>query len=225
MHRYCTSVTEEQRRSKVTRSLFVVSILLTPLINTLIMCLISVANESTHLRVILEWLTKNGITISVSYVMTYAVLYFLVDRFLWYTLLSKILRIPRISGTWEGPLRSNFGNGKEVFMKLVIKQTMTNISCTAFFSDSSSTSNMAKVCWLNKDEIRLDFTYLNNSRDLNVAQREYHGYNWFLIRGNSMNGWYFTDRKLEDGKRTEGNMQLTKQSGKLLKKSKSPVAI
>ncbi len=215
MHRYCTSIAEEQRRNKVTKSLFAVSVLLTPLINKLLVSLSCKANESSNLRVILEWLTENGITISVSYVMTYAVLYFLVDRFFWYALLSKILRIPRISGIWEGTLRSNFGNGKEIFMRLVIKQTMTCISCTAFFIDSSSTSNMAKVCWLNKDEIQLDFTYLNKSRDLNVTQTEYHGYNWFLVRGDSMNGWYFTDRKIEDGKRTEGTMQLTKRPGKL----------
>jgi hypothetical protein len=214
MHGYCLSEVKEKKRDNVIKSLFFLSVIVTPFINTLLEKLINLANNNEYGASIIDWLIDKGVTTSISYMMTYALLYLLVNKCLWSSLLSPYLKIPDLRGVWVGTLESNYNGGKAIDMKLVIKQTMKNISCTAFFNDSSSTSEMAKLVWINDDEIELDFSFKNKTRNINLDQKEYHGYNWFLIRGESMNGCYFTDRKGLDGRNTDGTIRLAKRSKK-----------
>lgn len=209
MHGYSLGPVEEQNRKKVNRILFGLSIILTPLINKLLVLLIGLVRNVPHGETVVDWIINAGVTMSISYVMTYAALFFLVDRYLWASLLSKVLSIPNVQGVWKGTLQSNYSGGKQINMTLLIKQTMTAISCVAKFEDSSSSSDMAKIVWINGDEIQLSFAFQNKTRDVHVAQKEYHGYNWFLIREDSMRGWYFTDRKSPDGITTNGEMELS----------------
>lgn len=210
MHGYSLGPVEEQNRKKVNRILFGISIILTPLINKLLVLLIGLVRNVPHGETVVDWLINVGVTMSISYVMTYAALFFLVDRFLWSSLLSRILAIPNVQGVWKGTLQSNYSGGKTINMTLLIRQTMTAISCVAKFEDSSSSSDMAKIVWINGDEIQLTFTFINKSRNVNVDQKEYHGYNWFLIREDAMRGWYFTDRRLSDTNSTNGTMILSR---------------
>lgn len=210
MHRYNVGETQEKNRQKIKWVLVVVSIIVTPLFNVILQAVARWLQNVDGLKSLIGWLDKIGVSVSISFVAVNALLFFLVDRYLWASVLSHFLNIPDVRGTWTGDLRSNYGNGKKVDMTLKIEQTMTRISCNARFKDSSSTSEMAIVDWHNDGEKKLTFTYCNNSRDVNVTQREYHGYNWFLIRDDSMNGWYFTDRTFGDGTTTNGTMELTK---------------
>ena len=212
MHRYNVGETQEKRRQTIKNILVVISIILTLIINVILQALVGCLQSVDGLKSLIGWLVKLGVLGSISFAGVYALLFLLVDRYLWATVLSHFLNIPDVRGTWTGDLVSNYDNTKKVDMTLKIEQTMTRISCNARFKDSSSTSEMAKVDWYNDAEKKLTFTYCNNSRDVNVTQKEYHGYNWFLIRDASMNGWYFTDRTFGDGKTTNGTMELTKQA-------------
>ena len=214
MHGYSLGPVEEQNRKKVNRILIVLSIILTPLINKSLVFLIGLVRNVPHGETAVDWLINVGVTMSISYVMTYAALFFLVDKFLWASVLSKVLAIPNVQGVWKGTLQSNYNGGKKIDMTLIIKQTMTEISCVAKFEDSSSSSEMAKIVWINGDEIKLTFTFENKSRNVNVNQKEYYGYNWFLIRENAMRGWYFTNRQLSDTNTTNGAMILSREPKK-----------
>lgn len=214
MHGYSLGPVEELNRKKVNRALFGLSILFTPLVNKLLVLLIAIARNNTIGEATVDWLISVGVTISISYIMTYVALFFLVDKFLWSSVLSKVLAIPNVQGVWKGTLQSNYNAGKKIDMTLIIKQTMTEISCVAKFEDSSSSSEMAKIIWINGDEIKLTFTFENKSRNVNVDQKEYHGYNWFLIREDAMRGWYFTDRRLSDTNSTNGTMILSREPQK-----------
>ena len=55
---------------------------------------------------------------------------------------------------------------------------------------------------------------VNKSRNVNVNQKEYYGYNWFLIREDAMRGWYFTNRQLSDTNTTNGAMILSREPKK-----------
>lgn len=211
MHRYNVGETQEKNRQKIKSILVVISIIVTPLFNVILQAVARWLQNVDGLKSLIGWLDKIGVSVSISFIAVNALLFFLVDRYLWASVLSRFLKIPDVRGTWTGDLISNYDNGKKVEMTLKIEQTMTRISCNARFKDSSSTSEMAIVDWYNDGEKKLTFTYCNNSRDINVTQKEYHGYNWFLIRDDSMNGWYFTDRTFGDGKTTNGRMELTKQ--------------
>ena len=204
MHRYNVGETQEKNRQRIKIILVVISIIVTPLFNLILQAVARWLQNVDGLKSLIGWLDKIGVSVSISFITVNALLFLLVDRYLWATVLSCFLNIPDVRGTWTGDLVSNYDNTKKVDMTLKIKQTMTRIS--------SSTSEMAKVDWYNDGEKKLTFTYCNNSRDVNVTQKEYHGYNWFLIRDASMNGWYFTDRTFGDGKTTNGTMELTKQA-------------
>lgn len=192
------------------------SVLLTPVVNWLIKLLSLRAQNTVILGAILDWLVSNGFSFAVSYVGVYSFLYFLVNHFFWKNILSKLLMIPNMNGNWVGTLRSNNNGGTTLDMTLHIKQTWTDIRCTATYPHSSSESIMARVFWKNDYEGRLEFAFCNESQDPNIDKKDYYGFNWLTVREDKMIGFYFTDRKGQDGiTRTAGDMTLTKKHGKI----------
>lgn len=225
MHGYCVGQIQEQNRKKINKTLFGLSIVLTPLLNSLIVLVIGKISSYESLKKIIDWLIENGVTMSISYIVTYAILFFLVDNYLWSMLLSKILNIPNLGGIWEGTLISNFDDNTHN-MTLKVKQTMTNISCLATFDASSSSSETAKIEYVSGNQIKLTYTYKNISRQQELMQGEHYGYSQlFVSEGNDkleMNGRYFTNRlRDEDNNTTGGTIKLTKVSKKKAKKQAS----
>ncbi|MBQ3703039.1 MAG: hypothetical protein II885_09825 [Oscillospiraceae bacterium] len=164
MHAYSLDPIQEQNREKVNRVLFGVSVILTPIFNKLLVWIVRLVQAIPFGESVIDWLIDFGFTMSISYIMTYAMLFLLVDRLLWCTLLSKALAIPNVKGVWKGTLHSNYNGGKDIDITLIIKQTLTKISCVAQFQDSSSSSDMSKLVWINGDEIQLSFAFQNKSR-------------------------------------------------------------
>ena len=80
MHGYSLGPVEELNRKKVNRALFGLSILFTPLVNKLLVLLIAIARNNTIGEATVDWLISVGVTISISYIMTYVALFFLVDK-------------------------------------------------------------------------------------------------------------------------------------------------
>lgn len=216
MHGYCTKESAESRRKSVTNILIAFSVLLTPAANWLIKLLSLRVHDVVLVGAVLDWLVSNGISFAVSYVGVYSSLFFFVNHVLWKNVLSKMFMIPNLNGDWVGTLHSNNNGGTFLDMTLHIKQTWTEIRCTATYPHSSSDSTMARVFWKNDYEGRLEFAFFNESQDPDVDKRDYYGFNWFTVREDKMTGFYFTDRTGQDGvTRTAGDMSLTKKHGKI----------
>lgn len=210
MHGYCSAGAEESRRKKIICALVLLTAILTPIVNgQLFPRLLELAQSCAPARKVLEFLTEQNFSFSVSYITTFSLFYWLADVFFW--VVPPIFKMPNLCGTWEGTLHSNYNGGTNIPMKLKIKQRWMTIHCTAQFPQSSSESEMARVYRKNDDEVRLEFAYANESQAKGVEQRSYHGYNYFTVRGNTMNGFYFTDRRIDSsGKTSAGSMDLQK---------------
>ena len=220
---YCSAATEESRRKKIICALVLLTAILTPIVNEqLFPWLLELAQSCAPAREVLEFLTEQNFSFSVSYITTFSLFYWLADMFFW--VVPPLFKMPNLCGTWEGTLHSNYNNDHtDIPMTLKIKQRWMTIHCTAQFPQSSSESEMARVYRKNDDEVRLEFAYSNESQAEGVEQRSYHGYNYFTVRGNTMNGLYFTDRKIKGSdKTTAGHMNLQKVSaGELFKRKAS----
>lgn len=216
MHKYCSGHYQEECKKKVTKALIVIAVLLTPAVNNLLKVLSLLAHNVWLIGSVLNYLMANGMSFAVSYVGLFSFFYWLLDHFFWVSPISKALRVPNLKGIWIGQLHTNSGGGKSIYMELHIKQTWSEIACTAIFKESSSSSQMARVYRLNDQEVQLEFAYANQSGNPDVLQRMYHGYNWLTVKGDKMIGCYFTDRVGEDGKNTtHGSMDLIKRHSRI----------
>lgn len=217
MHGYCTDEDKEARRKTIVGLLVAVSVPLTPLINSGIQKLLFYLKVNPTLASIIEWLTSNGMSFAVSYVAVFFFLYGGLNLFFGVKPISKLLGIPCLRGTWVGTLHSNYNGGTDTEMKLTIKQSWMKMKCTAIFPKSSSDSIMASVYQKNDEEARLEFAYRNESQETDVVQKDYYGFNYFVVRGETMKGFYFTNREMMTDIFTHGDMELTKQHGRLWK--------
>lgn len=87
---------------------------------------------------------------SLSFGTTFAILYFLLDRFIW-KWISFIISIPDLNGTWDAEGISSFkdpNTGEDIHfkMQIIIKQTFTKIEVFTETKDSTSRSTMASIC-------------------------------------------------------------------------------
>ena len=217
MHGYCTDQESERRRKTIIGIMVTASVALTPLINCLIKILVAYVKTKQTLVTVLDWLVSNGFSFAVSYVAVFSFLYWLLNKLFPLRPISSIVGIPCIRGTWSGKLHSNYNGATDIDMSLVVKQSWMRIRCTAFFDKSSSDSIMARVYQQNKNEIRFEFAYRNESQDASVTQRDYYGFNYFVVRGDTMKGSYFTNRKSSPDIFTHGYIELTKVHGTIWK--------
>lgn len=87
---------------------------------------------------------------SISFGVTFGVLYYLLDRFVW-KWIAFLLNIPDLNGTWDAEGISSYkdpntGENFRFQMEVIIKQTFTKIEVFTETKDSTSVSTMASIC-------------------------------------------------------------------------------
>jgi len=221
-HKYCTDTIQETRRKESTKILFLVTIPLTAILNEVVIpCICTRVNENACLKGILDLLVDyNVLTLSVSYVGIFTLLYFLVNRWLWHILYS-FFAMSDIRGVWTGKLISSYGP-TEVNVTLDIRQRLHEICIEGYFinqnnKESRSYSTMACLIPTGGEITHLSYVYKNESE---VGEKYHDGLCQITItRTNDgkeeIKGDYFTNRKVNGTPPyTYGKMDLEKCTNK-----------
>ena len=128
----------------------------------------------------------------------FGIIYALYNNFFWKLKpIRKIHKVPNLNGVWEGKLESSYAVGKEIDMKLTIKQKWAKISFTAEFNNthSNSHSNMAAIHMNEAGFKKIYFGFTNQSYDVNFNIQRYDGYNILeLVGEDDIKGIYFNNR-------------------------------
>ena len=132
-------------RGKILLALFIISILLSTLLTSILGDTLS--NIGACLKTI-EWLTefthmleKLGITFNFIGTPTlFGIIYWIYSNFVWkIPLLIKIHGIPNLNGKWVGTLKSSY-NDNTISMEMEVRQTWNKISFCSMFPDTDSKS-------------------------------------------------------------------------------------
>lgn len=214
MHGYCTNERLEQRRKKIVSGIVIVSVFCTAPFNWLLERILSACMKVSGLGTVIHALSDHGISFAVSYATAFWLLYCLLDCNYFRKPFSLLTGMPDVRGTWKGTLHSNYNGGTSVDMTLRVKQRWMKMQCTAYFAESSSVSIMGRIYRCNDQETYLEFAYFNESQDPHVTDRSYYGFNRLIVRGETMRGFYFTNRRTSKELFTNGSIELKKVSTK-----------
>lgn len=125
--------------------------------------------------------------------------FYLFDRLLWK---SKLSKIPNLNGEWEGKIGTSH-NGREFDIKVNIKQTWSSISIILETANSISKSEVASISILKS---RLVYQFFNEPSFSSVKTlHKHYGVTMLDFKGNDiLKGFYFTDRD----RQTHGDISL-----------------
>lgn len=152
-----------------------------------------------------------GITIGLTTLSVFTVLFLVFDRWAWrLPLVSRFVRIPDLSGTWNLTGRSNGADGQERDWSAVarIEQSWSRIAISIETVTSRSRSGMAAVEHDPGHGFRLLYRYTNEPKTASGELRSHRGtcevvFNADLTAGQ---GTYFNDHQ----RRTVGDMTWTR---------------
>lgn len=139
------------------------------------------------------------ITISITAISIFGILYSLFDKFIWkWEILNKlgIIKIPNLNGKWEGQFQSSYHGFKEYLpVALVIEQSWSKICIKGKFNHSNSSSNTASIKVDLGKEVKLLYSYYNDKKPeyYKMGTSNHRGYANLEIDENSMEGNYFND--------------------------------
>lgn len=171
-------------------------------------------------------LTIQGVAVELAWLRWYSlvvgivvVVLFAFDRWLWRTRAFRwLVRVPDVTGTWKGELRSSWTDSdtgqqtEPIKAYLVVRQTYSTVSATLITAESKSYSVATNVESLNGDEAILSYTYRNVPKLLlQERSRVHHGTAHLDVHGaqpHSLVGSYWTDRD------TKGQMAFRERSKK-----------
>ena len=127
-------------------------------------------------------------------------LFYLFDRRLWK---SKLSKIPNINGDWEGKIETSHNDREEIDVKVTIKQTWSSISIILETANSRSKSEVASI---SMSKSRLVYQYFNEPSFSSVKTlHKHYGVTMLDFKGNDiLKGFYFTDRD----RQTHGDISL-----------------
>lgn len=130
-------------------------------------------------------------------------LFYLFDRHLWKSKLSKLSKIPNINGDWEGKIETSHNGREEIDVKVTIKQTWSSISIILETANSRSKSEVASI---SMSKSRLVYQYFNEPSFSSVKTlHKHYGITMLDFKGNDiLKGFYFTDRD----RQTHGDINL-----------------
>ena len=151
----------------------------------------------------------------------FGLIWALFDNVIWkWPIVKRWHRIPYIGGSWKGELESSHqdenGNRTIMPMRMVIKQTFTNMTVHCSFATSSeSYATVVGIvrCDEASDECTLEFTYNNTAIDESVAfdsgrDNTHSGFTILRIIGDRAVGDYATLRS----KKTHGHINLSRDN-------------
>ena len=139
------------------------------------------------------------ITISITTISIFGILYSLFDKFIWkWKILHKlgIIKIPNLNGKWKGNFQSSYHDFKENLpVILIIEQSWSKICIKGKFNHSKSSSDTASIKVNLGKEIMLHYSYYNDKKPeyYKMGTSNHRGYANLEINGNSMEGNYFND--------------------------------
>lgn len=143
----------------------------------------------------------------------YGLMRWLFNKCIWkWPCINKHLGVPDLNGVWEGGLISSVikdGKYVELKMRLTIKQTWEEMTCSSGFQASNSNSDIVCIDSSDSRGTVLKFTYVNRSEDLALEMQQFVGYNELVLKdANTLSGYYYTNRKTM----TRGSIFLTRMS-------------
>lgn len=145
--------------------------------------------------------------------LVYGLMRWLFNKYIWkWPCINKHLGVPNLNGEWEGGLISSVikdDKNVELEMRLKIKQTWEEITCTSGFEASESYSDIVCIDSLSSRGTVLKFTYVNYSKDLSLGLPQFAGYNELRLKdANTLEGDYYTKRE----PMTRGRISLIRRS-------------
>ncbi len=151
-----------------------------------------------YFDVLMKFLGFEYISFTLSFGITFGILFFLVDKYLWKTF--KFLNmIPNLEGKWMVSGISSFqdenGNNYKFNMEIEIKQTLTSIEIFAETQDSTSKSTMASI-EMNHSKAIFRYTFENTPKNMSNDELQRHP-GMMELRINStedMSGDYFSGK-------------------------------
>jgi hypothetical protein len=148
----------------------------------------------------------------------YGILFIVFDKWFWKCIWLRdigIVKIPCISGEWEGELRSSHSNLKKPHsIELKIHQNWTTIRITLESKTSFSSSEMASIHSLSDSQFELRWEYHAESKIPISNQFEHRGVTMLrfeIFKGKTkpeMRGTYYT----QHGRDTNGTIFVQKQT-------------
>lgn len=214
MHHY--SINNNNRKTAIV-ILSIISLILNSILYELIEKFISFLKiHCAFFDYFLNFLDQIGLTVNFfTFTAILGFLYWIFSKKLWkICLLKKHHHIPDLNGTWNGKLISSYkkddGTSTILNISASIKQDWDKISIHFTFPDSSSYSNYAALDVDANSGVELVFTYVNNSKNVDLKTRKHEGCNILNYdeQSNTLTGRYFTNRE----KGTYGNIELKKSS-------------
>lgn len=165
-----------------------------------------------YFDVLMKFLGFEYISFTLSFGITFGILFFLVDKYLWKTF--KFLNmIPNLEGKWMVSGISSFqdenGNNYKFNMEIQIKQTLTSIEIFSETQDSTSKSTMASI-EMNHSKAIFRYTFENTPKNMSNDELQRHP-GMMELRINSteeMSGDYFSGKH----RLRYGELQLKKVS-------------
>lgn len=145
----------------------------------------------------------------------FAVLYYIFNCYIWkWTPISKVLKIPNLSGGWECEGQTLNTEGKIVYSwkaKITIVQSWDKIRVRLQTDKSGSNSNSAALMCDDADGYRLFYSYRNDPRIGEVELKSHRGFAEIVFNRKleSGEGEYFNGH----GRFTFGTMKLKRVLG------------
>lgn len=151
-----------------------------------------------YFDVLMKFLGFEYISFTLSFGITFGILFFLVDKYLW-KIFKFLNMIPNLEGKWMVSGISSFqdenGNNCKFNMEIEIKQTLTSIEIFAETQDSTSKSTMASI-EMNHSKAIFRYTFENTPKNMSNDELQRHP-GMMELRINStedMSGDYFSGK-------------------------------
>lgn len=140
----------------------------------------------------------------------------LFKKYLWkWKFISKITKVDNIQGEWQGKIHSNYDDSDHIIKKVVIKQSFNKYKVVLETEESTSYSDINII---QKDEfgrLKLEYIYKNESSALKRKDNPMHfGVAILQLIDGRLEGTYWTDREIDDGKNTRGTIVFENQNKK-----------
>ncbi len=175
-------------QEKIYRIIFIISILLCSVILLLFNYLLKDAIITNF------WIMFLNLFIVPSVGLVYSLFIWLFNSYLWKTKrVTKITKVPDLSGKWVIKGESNFAEGTKFSGILYIKQTFDKITIKSVFEKSTS-FNTQTFLEIKEDDVKLSYYYHNEPKQKESDKLHiHHGFMTLTFSNGNFSGEYFND--------------------------------
>ena len=225
MHTYAIGGTKSNIRATVTTIIFVISVIISTLINggfDLLAGQFPKAFDGIN-SFLNNWSFLDFSLGNISAFLIFGLLSHLFNSKVWrIPFVYKLLEVPDFTGTWEGELNSSYNDSGTYKIKMVIEQSWNSISIRSYFENSDSGSDSAFIHPEYHLGKMLKFTYANTAKKTNWEQSEHRGQNELFLEDYdtpqkkymTLRGTYFNNRGKTGNK---GTIEMKRVSTKQIR--------